>query len=238
MGHKKTTDALALAELCGWEDFVDIAARDMVVFLKCSLGHALNHRLSDVDAHRDAAAVVEHGPQSLVAAVLGSFMAAARRAPESEAAIAVLDSTEARRAALGGALEDDGRFVALLALKGPVSDWWVHDASRAKFSIHGLEWELALESPDAPAGPVRVGLRLLGGSRKKQVTYEIGLVNLDDQRPDFAVRCKEVLSSAASAWTVLALPNLRNIGEGWRASGCVAPYVRILEVADAAPPAQ
>ena len=142
-------------------------------------------------------------------------------------------ATEVLLAAAGGALKDGDRFVALLSSDGDYSEWRVHDASRAKFSSHGLEWELALEGPDAPAGPVRVGLRLLGGGSRKRVVYEIGLVNLDEEHPDFAVRCEEALSDDTVAATDLAPPDLDSlVEEGWRNSGCVSPYVRILEVAD------
>jgi hypothetical protein len=56
-------------------------------------------------------------------------------------------------------------------------------------------------------------------------------VNLEEKHPDISICCEELLSSAASAWTSLAPPNFRDVTEGWRYIGCVAPYVRISEVA-------
>jgi hypothetical protein len=119
---------------------------------------------------------VERCLNSLVVAALGTFMAAVRRSSESQDAVAALDSTEVRRTALGGTLEDDGRFGAIVGLTGPASDWWVQDLSRTIFFSHGMEWELAIEGPDASPSPARVGLCLLGGS-KKCAKYEIGLVS-------------------------------------------------------------
>jgi hypothetical protein len=232
MSHKSAADALALAELCGWEELVDIAARELVGQLLNPSASALDHRISDVDAHIDAAMLVEQYPISLVTAVLGTLMAAVRRTTDSAAAALLLlpDVAEARRAAAGGALEYGGRFVALLQFDA--SDWRPGGRARARFRSHDLEWELA--AGRAAEGGVRVDLHLHGGSMKR-VAFEVGLVHLHDPVPDFSVRRKEVLSNAAGDGARLAPPDFDDPETGWWADGSCAVFAEILEVADAAP---